>query len=303
MRRFITYLFAYHNGAKTQNIGFVKTDIRNDVCRMSVHVRGAGDSPQKIQICILTRRTPDGPLVGIPVAEAAGAQQNMVAEFSFSAADIMDSGISLEDAKGVAVAFSNGGYAASCWSDEAGEDFCRGRYTVYTGKPEDVPDKPELAETPEAMPGKTKDVATPEPLAEFSTQKSAEDCRKCGTGRTGNETAPMDNETGRTGNQAAPAVTYEKIDITGIRRLPKRCWYLSNNSFLIHGYFHYQHLILKTVEEHGGKKQYLGVPGIYEAPEKMMAMLFGFPEFEAEATREPESEEQVFGYWLCPLQM
>lgn len=258
MRRFITYLFAYENGAKTQNIGFVKTDIRNDVCRMSVHVRGAGDQPQKIKICILTQRTPESPLMGIPVAEAGGAQQNMIAEFSFSATNIMDSGISLEDAKGVAVAFSNGGYAASCWSDEAGEDFCRGKYTVYTGKPEEAPK--DMA----AVPG-----------------ESPVEC-------------PV---------ECPPKVTYEKIGLIDIRRLPKKCWYLSNNSFLIHGYFNYQHLILKTVVESGEKKQYIGVPGIYEVPEKMMAMLFGFPEFESEETREPESEEQVFGYWLCPLRV
>lgn len=282
MRRFITYLFAYENGAKTQNIGFVKTDIRNDVCRMSVHVRGAGDQPQKIKICILTQRTPESPLMGIPVAEAGGAQQNMIAEFSFSATNIMDSGISLEDAKGVAVAFSNGGYAASCWSDEAGEDFCRGKYTVYIGKPEEAPK--DMA----AVPGESPVECPVEPPMK-SPMEPAGDCREC--------------ETESASDLKEPKVTYEKIGLIDIRRLPKKCWYLSNNSFLIHGYFNYQHLILKTVVESGEKKQYIGVPGIYEVPEKMMAMLFGFPEFESEETREPESEEQVFGYWLCPLRV
>lgn len=288
MRRFITYLFAYENGAKTQNIGFVKTDIRNDVCRMSVHVRGAGDQPQKIKICILTQRTPESPIMGIPVAEAGGTQQNMIAEFSFSVSNIMDSGISLEDAKGVAVAFSNGGYAASCWSDEAGEDFCWGRYTVYTGKPED------MAEAAKDMTAAPEDPSVESPM--HSSMEYAGVCREC-------EKEPVRDETESASELKAPKVTYEKIGLVDIRRLPKRCWYLSNNSFLIHGYFNYQHLILKTVEENGEKKQYIGVPGIYEVPEKMMAMLFGFPEFESEETREQESEEQAFGYWLCPLRM
>lgn len=296
MRRFITYLFAYENGTKTQNIGFVKTDIRNDMCRMSVHVRRSGDQPQKIMICILTQRTPESPLVGIPVAEAGGTQQNMIAEFSFSATNIMDSGISLEDAKGVAVAFSNGAYAASCWSDEAGEDFCMGRYRIYSGEPED------MEEAPEDMPGEPEDMvmapkdraATPVEPSMHSSIEYAGVCREC-------EKEPVRDETESESDLKAPKVTYEKIGLVDIRRLPKKFWYLSNNSFLIHGYFNYQHLILKTVEENGEKKQYIGVPGIYEVPEKMMAMLFGFPEFESEEAREPESEERVFGYWLCPL--
>lgn len=41
--------------------------------------------------------------------------------------------------------------------------------------------------------------------------------------------------------------------------------------------------MLKTLEMNGEKQQFLGIPGIYEQPERMMAMLFGFPEFEAAA--------------------
>jgi hypothetical protein len=70
-----------------------------------------------------------------------------------------------------------------------------------------------------------------------------------------------------------------RIDISDIRKLPKKNWYLCNNSFLIHGFFNYRYLVLCDLEQNGGKKTYLGVPGIYEKPERMMAMLFGFPDF------------------------
>ena len=45
------------------------------------------------------------------------------------------------------------------------------------------------------------------------------------------------------------------------------------------------------------------LPGIYEQPERMMAMLFGFPEFEAAAAVSSDSKDMtgVFGYWMCPL--
>ena len=59
----------------------------------------------------------------------------------------------------------------------------------------------------------------------------------------------------------------------------------------------------KTLEMNGEKQQFLGIPGIYEQPERMMAMLFGFPEFEAAAAVSSDSKDMtgVFGYWMCPL--
>ena len=59
----------------------------------------------------------------------------------------------------------------------------------------------------------------------------------------------------------------------------------------------------ETLEMNGEKQQFLGIPGIYEQPERMMAMLFGFPEFEAAAAVSSDSKDMtgVFGYWMCPL--
>lgn len=68
-------------------------------------------------------------------------------------------------------------------------------------------------------------------------------------------------------------------------------------------FFNYHYLMLKTLEMNGEKQQFLGIPGIYEQPERMMAMLFGFPEFEAAAAVSSDSKDMtgVFGYWMCPL--
>lgn len=88
-----------------------------------------------------------------------------------------------------------------------------------------------------------------------------------------------------------------RIDLSDIKKLPSRNWYLCSNSFLLHGFFNYHYLIIKKVSRDGKEKYYLGVPGIYEKPERVMATLFGFPEFER-AEGAPG-----FGYWLCLLDM
>ena len=75
-------------------------------------------------------------------------------------------------------------------------------------------------------------------------------------------------------DETAPeeTVTRKRIEITGIRDLPRANWYLCNNSFLVHGFFNYHYLLLKTVETGDKKRLFLGVPGIYEQPERVMAL-------------------------------
>lgn len=104
---------------------------------------------------------------------------------------------------------------------------------------------------------------------------------------------PAQNSTPQAQEHAQPVVFYKKIEITDIRRLPKSNWNLCSNRFLIHGFFNYRYLMLKTVEQDKEKKLYLGVPGIYEQPERMMALLFGFPEFEAAKRQTMNKAEQT----------
>lgn len=89
-----------------------------------------------------------------------------------------------------------------------------------------------------------------------------------------------------------------QIELRELRDLPRRYWYLGNNSFLLHGFFNYRYLV---VGKTGGGRWFLGVPGIYQRQERVMAAIFGFPEFVPTAAAEDESEtgEPVnrFGCW------
>ena len=79
---------------------------------------------------------------------------------------------------------------------------------------------------------------------------------------------------------ARELTVYQKINIAAVKNLPSPNWYLCNNRFLLHGYFNYGYLILKTETEDDVEKAYLGVPGVYEKPEVVMVTLFGFEEFQ-----------------------
>lgn len=68
-----------------------------------------------------------------------------------------------------------------------------------------------------------------------------------------------------------------------------------HNSFLLHGYYNYRHLILGKIKEKDGWRYYLGVPGNFYNREKMVAEMFGFEAFEGE--RNP-AKAGDFGYFM-----
>lgn len=65
-----------------------------------------------------------------------------------------------------------------------------------------------------------------------------------------------------------------------------------HNSFLLHGYYNYGHLVL---DEKNGKSR-LGVPGNYYEREEVVAGMFGFPDFEPAKGRAKQTG--VFGYYF-----
>lgn len=94
-------------------------------------------------------------------------------------------------------------------------------------------------------------------------------------------------------------VRYEKIQRQDLSRLPRKEWRIANNSFLLHGFYNYHHLLY--IED--GDQVWIGVPGIYHAKEKEAAKSFGFPAFrrlingEIELSAEETNTYEDFGYW------
>lgn len=90
-----------------------------------------------------------------------------------------------------------------------------------------------------------------------------------------------------------------KIQRKDLVNLPRCEWKLSNNSFLLHGYYNYRHLVF--IED--GENLKLGVPGIYHEKEANAAGAFGFGEFipagdlEVSLNGEEMQNGETFGYW------
>ena len=94
-------------------------------------------------------------------------------------------------------------------------------------------------------------------------------------------------------------ILFEKIQRKDLSRLPRKEWRLANNSFLLHGFYNYHHLLY--VEDEVGV--WIGVPGIFHEKEKLAANTFGFTHFRRQADVPVELSEserntyEDFGYW------
>ena len=100
-----------------------------------------------------------------------------------------------------------------------------------------------------------------------------------------------------------------------LSRLARAYRSLSGNSFLLHGYYRYNHLLLIQLDAAVYEQRFaagsgsadfrphylLGVPGYYQSAEKNMAEMFGFPDFLPAPARVGTGEG--FGYWCTEVQL
>ena len=75
---------------------------------------------------------------------------------------------------------------------------------------------------------------------------------------------------------------------------------LVHNSFLLHGFYNYGHMILGKLSEERTSPIYIGVPGVYYEREKQAAQMFGFVGFES--TEDPV-QSGSYGYYMMEVKI
>ena len=90
-----------------------------------------------------------------------------------------------------------------------------------------------------------------------------------------------------------------KIAPQDIGKLDMANWKLGVNSFLAHGYYKYQYLMLGTVRMNKAELHVIGVPGIFTNKERYLANMFGFRVFIP--VRKTKILTGNFGYWVSEV--
>ena len=338
MKRFVTYLYEYDRTIRGRNVGFIRNDIRNDCCRMEIHIRGLERIKEKAPIFIIVR---DSECIGIPAGEVVISQGVGNACLELRGNRIGKTDYSVNNIQAVIVRYNGGKMLMGCYVQHPAGDLLSGTFTKWEAQA--TPASP----TPD--PGAARGVDSnsgdlyPNSRSDLGIESNSADLypknpNNLGTENNSGDLYPYANnsqgteakaeEICPTSEEAAQSPIYKRIAITDIRSLPSRNWHLCNNSFLVHGFFCYHYLILKTINAPDGAKMYLGVPGIYASQERMMALLFGFNDFEIatdnmmgksdtsdikyssaaqnDSGDKTNSDSQPsagdFGYWLCPLE-
>ena len=273
MRRFIRYLYEYEQEKKMRNVGFVK--VEQDVDQCVIHVHGKGfrmeENAQGLRAYLFWNT--EDKCIGIPqgVREVPGPAVNW--QLCYTPEDVgkkenynLVNGIILKDV--------NGHWYAAVWNDDV-VNVCR--MEMWKMEEDSV-----QGEEPECKKGLAQDE---EPECKKETLQDEE-----------SESGKLEDDLEK---EACLGGKVRKIQRKDMVCLPRCEWRHANNSFLIHGYYNYHHLIL-TVRDDRLK---LGVPGVYHPQEEKAAESFGFPEFipaeelDLKLTDEEKNDREKFGYW------
>jgi len=285
LRRFIRYLYEYEQEKKMRNVGFVK--VEQDVDQCVIHVHGKGfrmeENAQGLRAYLFWNT--EDKCIGIPqgVTEVPGPAVNW--QLCYTPEDVgkkenynLVNGIILKDV--------NGHWYAAVWNDDV-VNVCR--MEMWKMEEDSV-----QGEEPECKKGLAQDE---EPECKKGLAQDGEtECKKETLQDEESESGKLEDDLEK---EACLGGKVRKIQRKDMVCLPRCEWRHANNSFLIHGYYNYHHLIL-TVRDDRLK---LGVPGVYHPQEEKAAESFGFPKFipaeelDLKLTDEEKNDREKFGYW------
>jgi len=331
-KRWMAYLYNYENGFKKNCVGTARIERRGNEAKTTVAIQVPSLSNETLKNFYYIR-TPEG-VRGISVGEYTTNGSNGNWQISMNADDMGGSGLELERMDGYLICRDSMKYFASAWDDKP--LLPTEVYELLQALEEErnrpvQPDRIELlveeeeqrteAESSVAEQGweETDGLITDETrdTEEWVTEDSASDNLETRLQEEMEQLFPeQEQPQGRQMQTNAAERIFElcpviwpfaepwaercvKLELEDIGLLPAEHWQLTTNSFLMHSYYGYRHLVLARVRDGARYRYELLVPGIYNEREKEIAGLFGFDEFHNTKSRPIAVGE--YGYWSMPV--
>lgn len=260
MQRFVTYIYAYENGQKTHNSGYAKIETRGNNGRIEIHLDTNATSGRELKVVFLAVQDNKISEVSLGFLHT----ENGRGVFSFNTEAIVNTDITFEKIVGVKIVDANEQLHMSFWKDIKLPETKPEIVTVNEKKQDEKDGIQELKKEENFEDIEQKVLHSMEiPIKNTFSVSTMEDVWK-------------NLEKNRCGIQLQNGICAIKIELSDLRELPKKYWYLGNNSFLLHGFFNYHHLLLGKMPD---GRWFLGIPGVYERQERIMASFFGFAEY------------------------
>lgn len=270
----IAYIDYIENGTRIKNAGHIKTFLRDREYMIDMQIKGLYPTDSMLaELHLKGARKAVGRL--------CINQGSCYYNARFEPWNVDGEGTKAEDIRGIVIPLSEHRSLQAEWQ---AEPECKAAETVKT------PEKPPLeekktAEKPAAKAPKTEKRAEEKKLYTDKWEQLLHSYQTMN---------PFGKDNGK----------YINITPQDFVILREEYQELVHNSFLLHGFYNYGHIILgKRAEQ--DKEYYLGVPGTYHEREKMVAVMFGFEGFEVSGSKTGEKDiaPGSFGYYLRRVEL
>ena len=313
-RRFVAYVYEYQKEKKGSNCGFVKVEVRSDVCRIELHLQCPGLIPEsKCEVYGFVRNK--GLLDGIFLGSCVTGEGSAECVLETSAEHMGDSERSLDEMGGMIFTTDRGGFFGTEWDDQM---IRPGNFRKTEKRPisemqtdlpeteqmqieentaseketaskketsETVDQKNDVTEAPESEQQDVKQTQIQQELHAQSVQETAQKAvRTCSV-------RPL---------PGTPCDAFSDGELSDCRKISpqdlchfgRRACMLRNNRFVQYGSYNFGHLLLCRNK---CGQMVLGIPGAYDQQERFMANMFGFPYFKE--SRHIQIPGGKGGYW------
>lgn len=283
------YLYEYENSKRTRNVGFIKTSRHYRSCILQIHARGIPVGNGASMELRAFFRGEDDVLLSEQIAVLNCFGHNISTRLSVSESRFPE-GRPLAQIDGFLIKLP-GNAPSLFWmaSDLFFDADIRKLKTISTMQNEKPVDSSAVQNK---KPAGSSAVQNEKPADSSAVQSE----KPAGSSDMQNSHPA---ETAAAETDISASTNARKIRRSEMSQLPRKFWPLANNSFLLHGYHNYGHLLL--IEE--DSRLWLGVPGTYAPQEARAADLFGFPRFTRsyaglpELTAEERADDEDFGHW------
>lgn len=323
-KRFISYLYTYVEGEKGINVGYIRCEQRQGMCRFTLNLQDRQGIEGGHYKVYLYRVETDGVPVGYYLDEMTIHQCSGELRKQTPCKNVWNTNNRIEDFDGVIAVYDKEHMYASQWSDTSIQPRLFLTYSDWLAKKgaEAVTvSTPEIHDAEEQSAESEPDTFTQENAEEISedlTQVIAEEIAERMADTEHQKESKQ--ETGYRNRKSISELTLRvmenrpklpdfenheifdcvRIEPSDIGLLEMDNWRLGVNSFLTHGYYNYKYLMLGKLRfQDGVIKAVLGVPGVFDNKEQYIARIFGFDVFVP--IKHTNIKTGNFGYWIVEL--
>lgn len=307
-KRKITYFYQYHNGHVGSTAGFLKLEIRGERVKVIINIQEPSGLPYKGGDLYFYHEAADH-LVAVKVDEIKSIDGVLTYHTRRDWQHFYQTGRDLYTFDGAMVVYNQTHYYIGDFKDKDRKGipirFTEIESKKQEPKEEKTPESKASSHTPLKEPKeeeKKPDTAPKEPIEEFFQCENCpyQEKRKERKKDVDSFEEMIEEYPKLPVHGATELFQCVRIHPKDIGKLDMRNWKLGINSFLTHGFYTYQYLLLGKMRFPDGKEHpIIGVPGVYTSREKYLANMFGFEQFVPIQKTGVKTGE--FGYWIVEL--